>query len=698
MSGRLRDLGAMHPLWVVATIVGVGGFAVAQPILDLVGRNPEFFVARRFPSIDIVVLAVGLAVLPAALAAPVLAARLVGPRVSAVAHLVVVGALAALLAAGAMNVVGWGGLAPAGFVAVALGFGILVAWLLLWFAQVRIGLRFLAAAPVVFVAVFLFATPVSGLLVSSASNLAQAGSPDAPGPVVVMVFDEFPTASITGPSGEIDGERYPALGGLAADGVWYRNAVGVRQQTEEALPSILTGVGVDEGSIPIAADHPYNLFTMLDDGFDVAAVENVTELCPEFACENVSRPVEPVSERWDAIGQDLSVVYRHLVYPDALTTGLPPIDESWTSFDRGGGDDFDIIERFVAQVTDDRRRDVERFLGILEPAGEEPPLRFAHFLLPHHPWDLTADGRVHGAPRPPGRFEVGWGDDPYLVAQGWQRHLVQVGYADTIVGRVVDRLRSLGLYEEALVMVVADHGIAISPGVGHQRVVTPESAGSVAFVPMLVKYPASMERAPEPGTVDSIRAETTDVVPTVADVVGVTVPWSTDGVSLLDEEARTRRTSSVMLGSQGEVEIDADEGPLLEVVADKAEWFPGGDPYALTPPGWSGLVGTSVAGEDADGVTLTVDQEDLLADYRAGDDPVPSYLSGTVDVEGGATGDEIVAVSFDGTVVAVTRSYGPEGPMADWEAMVDPAVLDAGFSTVEMWLVGGTPEAPVFRR
>lgn len=696
MRRRLRDLGAMHPLWVVATIVGVGGFAVAQPILDLVGRNPEFFVARRFPSLDIVVLAVGLALVPAALAVPVLALRLVGPTVSAVAHVVVVGGLVTLLAAGAMNVVGLGGIHPWLFGLVASALGVAVAWLLVRFSPVRVGLRYLAAAPVIFVVVFLLATPVSGLLLASAGNLPDAGSPDAPGPVVVMVFDEMPTASITGADGEVDPERHPSLARLAADGVWYRNAVGVRQQTEEALPSILTGVGVEEGSIPIAADHPYNLFTMLDDGFDVAAVENVTELCPRYVCENVSRPVEPVGERWSAIRRDLSVVYRHLVYPEALTVGLPPIDESWTSFDRAGGGEFDIIERFIDQVTDDRRRDVERFLGIIDDGGDEPPLRFAHFLYPHHPWDLTADGRVHGAPRPPGRFEVGWGDDPFLVAQGWQRHLIQVGYVDTIVGNVMDRLEAVGLYESAMIVVAADHGISISPGVEHQRIVTPETTGSVAFVPLLVKYPAGMERAPEAGTLDTGRAETIDIVPTIAETVGVTVPWSTDGVSLLDEEARARRSSSTMLGSRGEVEIDGSERALFEVVEEKTDWFPGGDPYALTPPGWEDLPGAAAAGEDSGDVEVTIDQRDLLASYRPGDDPVPAYLSGEVELDEGASGDEIVAISIAGKVVAVTRTFDAADTTARWEAMVDPAHLGEG--SVEAWLVSGTAGHPDFRR
>jgi hypothetical protein len=688
----------MRPVWVVASIVGLGAFAFAQPILDLIGRNPEFFVARRFPSLDIVALAVGLVLVPALLAIPVLALRAVGRGWAGLAHAVVMAALVGLLAAGVLNGLGLGELHPVLFVAVAVGLGMVGGWSLARFSPVRTIVRFLGAAPVVFVAVFLFATPVSGLLLASAAHLPESGSPDAPGPVVVVVFDEFPTVSLLRGDGSIDRERFPSLAALADDGVWYRNAVGVRQQTEEALPSILTGRGVDEGSIPIAADHPYNLFTLLDDGFDVAAVENVTELCPEYVCENASRPTEPLGERWSSIRRDLGVVYRHLVYPDALTTGLPPIDEGWTSFEREGGGDFDIIERFLDQVTDDRRREVGRFLDLLETPSDEPPFRFAHFLHPHHPWDLTADGRVHGAPRPPGRFEVGWGEDDFLVAQGRQQHLLQASYADSIVGSIVSRLVDEGMYEEALVVVVADHGISIEPGVEHQRVITEESTGTIAYVPLFVKYPAPLGEAPPPGTVDDVRAETTDIVPTVADTVGIRVPWRTDGVSLLDVSARSARTGSVMAGSKGEVEIPAGLEPLLAEAEVKERWFPGGDPYALTPPGWEAVLGTRVQGREVDGVDLGIDQTPLLESYVPGDDPVPAFLSGTIEVDGAATGEEIVAVTIDGIVGAVTRAFEAEGSSARWEAMVDPVVLDSGDASVEVWLVDGPAGDPGFRR
>jgi hypothetical protein len=698
MKTRLEALGHLPWLVVVATIAGVAAFGFAQPLLDLLGRNPEFFIARRFPALDIGTLAMALLVTPAVLTIPVLLLRLIGPIPSAIAHLVLLAAGGAVVAASVLVTTGLDAWPTTLFFTLAAMAGLGLAWLYLRFGGVRTALAYLGLAPAVFALWFALATPTSQVLFSSPSELPEAGTVGNPVPVVMIVFDEFPLASMIHPDGSLDAEHYPNFARLAGDGVWYRNAVGVRQQTEEALPAILTGVAVSEGSIPTTADHPFNLFTLLSDGYEVAAVENVTELCPSFVCSNESRPIDPISVRWRSVLDDLAVVYGHLTLPDDLADRLPAIDQGWGGFDQQTAEQFDIIERFLDRVSDDRRLEVDRFLETFERRGEDPPLRFGHFLYPHHPWDLTADGRVHGAPRPPGRFEVGWGPDPFLVAQGWQRHLIQAQWTDVMVGRVVDRLVTDDLYDDALVIVVADHGITIHPNTEHQRVITSETIGSVAVVPLFVKYPEGMDGVPLPGTIDDDRAETTDLLPTIADVVDVNVPWRVDGVSLLDDSVRAARQSSVMLGSQGEVEIPPDGAAVRGVAAEKEGWFPRGDPYLLTPPGWSSLLDQHVGGDDVADVSLVFGQAAQIAAYVPGSDPIPSYLSGTVGIEGEVTGEEIVAVAVDGVVEAVTRPYELVGSEGRWEAMLDPVLLDAGGAEVQAWLVRGSADSPRFVR
>lgn len=698
MTRLLERLGRLRPTAVVASILGVGALALGQPLLDLLGRNPEFFIARRFPALDIGLLAVGLLLAPAVLALPVFLIRPLSPSGAALVHLIVLAALTAVAVATVMVTLGFDGWPAVVFLAAAglVGVGLAAAYARV--GAVRTGLTYLGLAPLVVGLWFAVGTPTSDILFLSRSDLPEALEVGRPVPLVMIVFDELPAASLMTDDGSIDDRHLPNFARLAADGVWYRNAVSVRQQTEEAVPSILTGRAVAEGSIPITSDHPFTLFSLLSNAYDIEAVENVTQLCPSFICGNVSQPVDPAGERWGAIAEDLAVVYGHVTLPDAISDGLPPIDQGWGGFGAvlAGEGDFDIIDRFLDEVAEDRRRELDRFVATFDDVGEQPALRFAHFLYPHHPWDLTADGRVHGAPRPPGRETVGWGDDEFLVAQGWQRHLIQVQWTDTMLGEVLDALDRSGIYDEAMVVVVADHGIAISPGVEHQRVITPETVGSVAHIPLLVKYPRSHEQAPPPGTIDEVRAETVDIVPTIAEVIDIPVPWQVDGISLLATDERRSRPVSVMLGSKGEVELPLEGEAVLELAKEQQRWFPDGERYLLAPPGWESLPGADFpGGEEAPEVTVGIDQAERVSAYVPGTEPIPAYLSGGVE---GIDGERVVAVVGDGRVIAASRTYRNDDGDNRWEAMIDPALLDGGLKSVEAWLVEGTAANPRFLR
>jgi hypothetical protein len=563
------------------------------------------------------------------------------------------------------------------------------------FPILRTGTLFAAWAIPVFAVWFLFATPAGEVALARTGDLPETGEIGNPVPIVLLVFDEFPLATIIDADGNLLGELFPNLADLAADGVWYRNGVGVRQQTEEALPTILSGVGADEGSIPVASDHPLNLFTLLTDAYDLAAVETVTNLCPDFACSNSSRRIEPFSDRWGALAVDLAVVYGHLSAPRTVSDELPAIDQTWGNFTTGERSDFDIIDRFLANVDDDRRLEVDRLLETFDFDGEEPSLRFGHFLYPHHPWEVIADGRRTGAGGSPGAKGMGWIGDTWLVGQGYQRHILQTQYADTIVGEVTDRLREEGVYDEALIMVVADHGITIGPGVENQRLITDNTIGTIAAVPMFVKYPEGQEGV-IPGTIDDLRAETVDFLPTIADVIQTNVPWQMEGMSLLDP-GRSERVSSVMVGREGPVTIGTEGQEVLAAAALKESWFEEGDPWTLAPPGWREWLGRPVAEAstvDSEVTTVSVRQQSLLDNLAENADPLPVYLSGRVTLGQESTGDEVLMAAVDGVVRAITRVFEPNGNEARFEVMIPPSALHPGPNDVVFWVAEGDASQP----
>jgi hypothetical protein len=216
---------------------------------------------------------------------------------------------------------------------------------------------------------------------------------------------------------------------------------------------------------------------------------------------------------------------------------------------------------------------------------------------------------------------------------------------------------------------------------------------------MFIKYP---DRFPgvEPGTIDDIRAETVDLLPTVAEVAGIEVPWDVDGFSLLGLD-RGGRTESIMLGEQGAVRFGVDGTEKLTAAAEKEMWFSDGDPWSLTPPGWEAWPGRQITGletRDSPEISITVDQQGELDSLADEPEVLPVFLSGRVSLDEDATGREILVVSIDGVARAVTRTFEPQGRSARFHVMIPPESLHPGENEVVVWLAVGDPESPTLRR
>jgi Sulfatase len=122
--------------------------------------------------------------------------------------------------------------------------------------------------------------------------------------------------------------------------------------------------------------------------------------------------------------------------------------------------------------------------------------------------------------KPPSWHDRGLTDHHHL------RHLLQVGYTDLELGHVMRKLRRTGLFDRALVVVMADHGYSFEVNVKSRRQVTGQNIGEIAPVPFFVKTPRQSE-----GRVDHSLVRNVDLLPTIADVLGVDVPAQADGHS-----------------------------------------------------------------------------------------------------------------------------------------------------------------------
>jgi hypothetical protein len=126
------------------------------------------------------------------------------------------------------------------------------------------------------------------------------------------------------------------------------------------------------------------------------------------------------------------------------------------------------------------------------------------------------------------------------VRLAYQRHLLQVAAVDRLIGALVARLKATGMYDRTLLVVTADHGISFRLGEGDRRTVTPANLQGEAPVPLFVKRPRQRH-----GRVSRAYARTVDVLPTIADLLNLRVPWRTSGRSAFSHALRRRHTVRV---------------------------------------------------------------------------------------------------------------------------------------------------------
>src|SRR5690606_40050771 len=102
----------------------------------------------------------------------------------------------------------------------------------------------------------LFRSPTNGLLRGGfVAAQGEVTGPGLPGPVVVVVLDEFPLVAILREDGTINEERYPNLAALAERTTWFRNASAESSSTYVSVPAVLTDPHRAPGCLPLRRAH-----------------------------------------------------------------------------------------------------------------------------------------------------------------------------------------------------------------------------------------------------------------------------------------------------------------------------------------------------------------------------------------------------------------------------------------------------------
>ena len=186
---------AKEALWHFANLAVLWTFAVAQPLFDLLGDNPEFFAARGSSGFDIISFSVLLVLLPP-LAAPRASScccASLGRGAFKGAHLVFIGALVTLIAAQALKKSIDG--SDVVLIGLSAAIGIAVAALYARAEPLRSFLNVLTPAPLVFLLLFLLGSPVSKLAFPDEAGARTVGGVTQ-APIVVVLLDELPSNTL----------------------------------------------------------------------------------------------------------------------------------------------------------------------------------------------------------------------------------------------------------------------------------------------------------------------------------------------------------------------------------------------------------------------------------------------------------------------------------------------------------------------
>ena len=162
----------------------------------------------------------------------------------------------------------------------------------------------------------------------------------------------------------------------------------------------------------------------------------------------------------------------------------------------------------IGEVQRDGRETVARALEWLRGTSERPFFLFLHLYEPHTPWTPPAAERArYGA-----------------TYEG------EIAAADAALSVLLDGLRELGRYDDALVVLVSDHGEGLlDHGEQEHGILLYREA---LHVPLLMKLPRS-ERG---GTTQAVPVGLRDVLPTLAAALGVQAPAAALGRNLLEPD------------------------------------------------------------------------------------------------------------------------------------------------------------------
>ncbi|MFC1702319.1 sulfatase-like hydrolase/transferase [Pseudomonadota bacterium] len=544
------------------------------------------------------------------------------------------------------------------------------------------------AAPVLFLA----SPSVKSILAKQESQKysLEGTTSDLPN-LVMIIFDELPLISLLNEQHEIDKVRYPNFHRLAGSANWYRNTTAIHYSTSHAVAGLMIGDDLPNyhdsvyGSSPTSSGPldrtraPYNIFSLLEDTHAIYANELVTRLAPE---PNDSGPyIPPLKERLVELGQDTLIVYGHMLSPETLRGHLPQIEGQWRGF---------ASERMETTETPDwpykdsfkRLSVIQQFIESIQKRNQ-PSFYFLHSLLPHFPFAYNEEGQIHSLPFGfltmhfrEATGTIDWPDQT-TAEMAYQAHLLQLGFVDVLLGRIIDHLESLGLYDDAMILVTSDHGTSYywgSSDTNPDELARIQAAGTL-YVPWILKLPGQSI-----GNVFDKPMQTIDIAPTLGDLLGIDIPWEVGGLSATDHVPLERKRFSYL---PLPLTFTSYETELEQALNYKLSLFGSNTTKGIQAIGpYKELLGmaTSEFTNSPSSAKVTIENLQRFKSVKPKSPTVPAYIEGHIDDLPTDLSVEpiVVAVAINGIIRSTSKttalkisSLRPQGSRPVWNENSD---------------------------
>ncbi len=179
--------------------------------------------------------------------------------------------------------------------------------------------------------------------------------------------------------------------------------------------------------------------------------------------------------------------------------------------------------------------------------SDKPLFLKVSFARPHSPYDppqryldMYSEVKI---PEPAiGEWSAGFADRPQTADAAFGdfgvEHAVEsrryyyaaITFIDDQIGRVIQALKEEGLYEDAVICFVSDHGDMLGDHYHWRKTYAYEGS---SHIPYLLRLPAWMQGERKQGEHLSHVVELRDILPTFLDIAGAEIPEDLDGASLL---------------------------------------------------------------------------------------------------------------------------------------------------------------------